>query len=44
MYEVTFINGKTFNWTEEEAVEYFGKDEWKEYKNGYFPHVVVCEV
>jgi len=42
MFEVTFIdNGKTFYWTREECEEYFGKDEFKEYEQGYAPHVVV---
>lgn len=45
MFEVTFIdNGKTFEWSREECEAYFGKYEWREYEQGYAPHVVVAKL
>jgi hypothetical protein len=45
MYEVTFIDtGKTFYWSRQECDEHFGIDEFPEYRDGYLPHVVVCQV
>lgn len=45
LFEVTFIdNGKTVRWSEAECRKTFGKDEWKEVKAGYAPHIVAVEV
>ena len=42
MFEVTFVsNGTTHYWNKQECEEYFGKDEWPEYEQGYLSHVIV---
>ena len=30
--------------TEAECMGRFGTDEWPEYRDGYFPHVIVVEI
>ena len=45
LYEVTFIDaGVTEYWSLRQCKDYFGKDEFVEYLNGYLPHVVVVKL
>lgn len=45
VYEITFIdNGRVEHWNERKAADWFGKDEWKEIKAGYLPHIVAVAI
>ncbi len=45
MFEVTYIdNGETFEWSREECEAYFGLYAFREYEQGYAPHVVVVKI
>ena len=44
-YEIHFLdNGKTVIWSARKASNFFGKDEWPEYRENYLPHVLVAEL
>ena len=45
MYEVVFLDtGETVRWTEAKCRKTFGKEEWKEIKAGYLPHIVAVRL
>lgn len=45
VFEVTSVDtGKTVYWTESRCRKHFGRDEWKEIKAGYAPHIVAVDV
>jgi hypothetical protein len=44
-YEVTWVeHGKTYYWPESDCIDYFGKDQWNEIKQGYLPHIVAVQI